>query len=112
MGNHNLIAMKYIIPVVLLLAAQICLAIPKDGLETVNMSIYEAINKAGYQRMLTQRIAKSYFAVLGDIEADNYKKHLKGCAKIFDNNLKELSAYSPTEEIKKQFHTSLLDHPS
>lgn len=95
--------MKSTIYLVLLLAIQVSYAAPVKVEKSVNMTIYEAINKAGYQRMLTQRIAKSYFAILGDMEADSYKKHLKGCAKIFDTNLKELSAYAPTEDIKKQF---------
>lgn len=67
------------------------------------MDIYEAINKAGYQRMLTQRIAKSYLAVVSDIEAQTYKEHLHGSAKMFENNLKELKEYAPTDEVKNQF---------
>lgn len=70
--------------------------------ETENMSVYEAINKAGYQRMLTQRIAKSYLAIMCEIDVNKYKEHLKTSAKLFDSNLKALKEYSPTEEIRNQ----------
>jgi nitrate/nitrite-specific signal transduction histidine kinase len=68
-----------------------------------NMSIYEAINKAGYQRMLTQRIAKCYVSIIANIEPEINKKHLKGSAKTFESNLRELKSYAPTEEIRDQF---------
>jgi len=71
--------------------------------EPLDMSIYEAINKAGYQRMLTQRIAKSYVIVVGDVQATKYKEHLKGCARLFESNLNELNEYAPTDAIKNQF---------
>jgi len=74
----------------------------KSAPEGVNMSIYEAINKAGYQRMLTQRIAKSYMAIVCEVDDEKYKNHLKGSATIFENNLKELNAFAPTEIIKTQ----------
>ena len=83
--------------------AQLATAHPEPQSKRIEMSIYEAINKAGYQRMLTQRIAKSYLAIIGDIDAEAYKSHLKGCAKLFENNLKELSEYAPTDDIKAQF---------
>lgn len=87
----------------LLLVASAAYSAPKPSSEREEMSIYEAINKAGYQRMLTQRIAKSYFAVVADISADRYKKHLLGSARMFENNLRELKNYVATDEIKNQF---------
>lgn len=73
------------------------------AIDAPQMNIYEAINKAGYQRMLTQRIAKCYLSIVADVDADKYKDHLKGSAKLFKENLKELSDNAPTEEIKEQF---------
>ena len=40
--------------------------------------INSAINKAGRQRMLSQRMAKAYFQVGQDIDADRSKKILDG----------------------------------
>lgn len=70
---------------------------------TYNMSIYEAINRAGYQRMLTQRIAKCYLTVVFDLDQDKHRKHLEGSVKVFEKNLRDLSAYSPTLQIGQQF---------
>lgn len=69
----------------------------------LGLSIYEAINKAGYQRMLTQRIAKSYMIIIGNVDPAKHKEHLKGSARLFENNLKELKEYAPTDDIKSQF---------
>lgn len=68
-----------------------------------NMSIYEAINKAGYQRMLTQRVAKCYLSIAAGLDAERQKTHLRGSAKTFENNLNELQEYAPTEKIRDQF---------
>ncbi|CAA6799130.1 MAG: Unknown protein [uncultured Aureispira sp.] len=95
--------MRFVFLFTLVLTSTISFAI-KDAPTTskINMSIAEAINKAGYQRMLTQRIAKSYVAVVCGIDENKYKEHLAGSAKIFESNLKELEAFSPNEEIRVQ----------
>jgi len=89
----------------MLLTTTIIFASPieKGVSNPLDMSIYEAINKAGYQRMLTQRIAKSYMIAVGDSEANKYKEHLKGSARLFENNLKDLKDYAPTDDINNQF---------
>lgn len=71
--------------------------------DKVQMSIYEAINKAGYQRMLTQRIAKCYMAIVCNIDPDRYRTHLNGSAKLFENNLAELQEFAPNDEIRNQY---------
>ncbi len=58
--------------------------------ELGTLSIYEAINKAGYQRMLTQRMAASYLAIVADIRSDRYQQQLSGCVRIFERNLEDL----------------------
>ncbi|MGH1336503.1 MAG: type IV pili methyl-accepting chemotaxis transducer N-terminal domain-containing protein [Aureispira sp.] len=70
---------------------------------TPNMSIYEAINKAGYQRMLTQRVAKCYISITAGLDEDRHKTHLMGSAKAFENNLNELKVYAPNDKIRDQF---------
>ncbi|MFK7795957.1 MAG: type IV pili methyl-accepting chemotaxis transducer N-terminal domain-containing protein, partial [Aureispira sp.] len=68
-----------------------------------DMSIYEAINKAGYQRMLTQRVAKCYVSITAGLDTERHKAHLLGSAKTFESNLNELKNFAPTDEIKDQF---------
>lgn len=70
---------------------------------TPNMSIYEAINKAGYQRMLTQRIAKCYLSIVAGLDVERQRTHLMGSAKAFENNLRELKDFAPTDKIGNQF---------
>lgn len=67
------------------------------------MSVYEAINKADYQRMLTQRIAKSYLSIVAGVEVEIYKTHINGSTKSFENNLKGLQEFAFNQVIKEQF---------
>lgn len=71
--------------------------------QNTNMSIYEAINKAGYQSMLTQRIIKSYINTVYGVESEKYTKHLNGSILIFKNNLTTLKNDAPTAEIRTHF---------
>ena len=66
--------------------------------------ISDAINKAGRQRMLTQRILKSYCMIGVDVQAYQAERQLGSAIKLFDKQLQELLAYSPTRQIR----TSLL----
>lgn len=66
-------------------------------------SINDAINKAGRQRMLSQRAAKSYMAlgqkVLGDVPG----KVLSASVVLFERQLVELKAFAPTAEIRTTY---------
>ncbi len=55
--------------------------------------INEAINKAGRQRMLSQRMAKAWLAVGQDIES----------MALFDRQFVELKSFSPNAEIKSTY---------
>jgi nitrate/nitrite-specific signal transduction histidine kinase len=66
-------------------------------------SIVEAINKSGRQRMLAQRLAKSYLQIGLDIDTDRSRKILDASMSIFDRQLVELRAFAPTAEIKTEF---------
>ncbi|MEN8170014.1 MAG: type IV pili methyl-accepting chemotaxis transducer N-terminal domain-containing protein [Pseudomonadota bacterium] len=62
-------------------------------------SISSAINKAGRQRMLTQRMVKSYCMIGIDVQTDVAEKQLKKAIDLFDLQLSELNAYSHTKLI-------------
>lgn len=66
-------------------------------------NVMDAINKAGRQRMLTQRLAKSYLQIGLDIDAEHSKKILDASLALFDRQLVELRAFAPTAEIKAEF---------
>ncbi|MFC3106876.1 type IV pili methyl-accepting chemotaxis transducer N-terminal domain-containing protein [Undibacterium arcticum] len=60
-----------------------------------------AINKAGRQRMLSQRMAKCYFQIGMGVETEHSKKNLDASLATFERQLNELKAYAPTPEIKE-----------
>lgn len=62
-----------------------------------------AINKAGRQRMLSQRMAKAYFQIGQQIEVDRSKRLLDSSMAVFDRQLVELKNYAPNPEIKEVY---------
>ncbi len=66
-------------------------------------NINDAINKAGRQRMLSQRMAKAYLQIGQDIEADRSRKILDGSISLFDRQLVELKNFAPTPEIRNTY---------
>ncbi len=66
-------------------------------------SLNDAINKAGSQRMLNQRMAKSYLAIgLGVLPAES-ERALASAMALYDRQLIELKAFAPTSEIKETY---------
>ena len=65
--------------------------------------VNSAINKAGRQRMLSQRMAKVYFQIGQQVEVDRSKKALEVSVALFDRQLVELKNYSPTPEIRETY---------
>lgn len=63
------------------------------------LTIDSAINKAGKQRMLTQRITKSYLLIGQDTAADKAQTQLDSSVALFEQTLEELEDFSPTAEI-------------
>ncbi len=62
--------------------------------------INDAINKAGRQRMLTQRLAKAYLQIGLDVETEASKKILDQSMSSFDRQLVELLAFAPAPDIR------------
>jgi hypothetical protein len=62
-------------------------------------SISSAINKAGRQRMLTQRMVKSYCMIGIDVQQDVAEEQLRKSIDLFELQLSELTAYSQTDDI-------------
>lgn len=66
-------------------------------------NLNDAINKAGRQRMLSQRMAKSYLAQgLGVLEAQA-EKTLSNSISVFDRQLVELKVYAPRPDVKTTY---------
>ena len=67
------------------------------------IDVNDAINKAGRQRMLSQRAAKSYMAMGQKIQGEHADKILSASMGLFDRQLAELKAFAPTPEIKNTY---------
>ncbi len=63
----------------------------------------DAINKAGRQRMLSQRMAKAYLAVGQRVVAQRGQDILGASMTLFDRQLGELKAFAPTADIKATY---------
>jgi hypothetical protein len=74
----------------------------EDSLAQIS-DINSAINKAGRQRMLSQRMAKAYLQLGQNVDADRSKKILDGSITLFDRQLVELKNFAPTPEIKNTY---------
>jgi hypothetical protein len=66
-------------------------------------SLNEAINKAGRQRMLSQRMAKAWLALGQGIEIKRAEKVLYDSMALFDRQFVELKAYAPSPEIRATY---------
>jgi len=62
-----------------------------------------AINKAGRERMLSQRMAKAYFQLGLGVDVERSKKVLDSSISLFDRQLVELKNFAPTAEIKDTY---------
>ena len=68
-----------------------------------SLTIGQAVNIAGRQRMLTQRMAKARIYRTMSINTDVSQKELNASVTTFEESLKNLLAYAPTQKVKLRF---------
>jgi len=68
-------------------------------LDVSGMNINEAINKAGRQRMLTQRMTKDYLMIGSGVKVEAAQKELDGSVALFEEQFLELEDFAPTQQI-------------
>ena len=66
-------------------------------------SLNDAINKAGHQRMLSQRMSKAYLALGLDVASQKAQDVINESMARFDRQLVELSAFAPRPDIKATY---------
>ncbi len=67
---------------------------------TTDMTVAAAINKAGRQRMLSQRQAKAWLMIGLGVAPDRGQAILKESTTRFDTQLAELKMYTPTSDVR------------
>jgi hypothetical protein len=65
--------------------------------------INDAVNKAGRQRMLSQRMSKAYLALVENVEASAARQVLDRSVAQFDRQLAELKAFAPAPDIRETY---------
>ncbi len=95
--------MKNILSLIFLAAALLVADAASNSAFAQIANINEAINKAGRQRMLSQRMAKAYLQIGQTVDTERSKKILDTSIALFDRQLVELKNFSPTPEIKNTY---------
>ena len=72
-----------------------------SGIAASALPMGDAIDKAGRQRMLTQRIVKSYCQMGQDVRYRVADKHLKGAIVLFEEQLAQLKAFNKEPETDR-----------
>lgn len=80
----------------LLLLFSLCLALP---VQAEIDSLASAINKAGRQRMLTQRMVKAYCMLGIDVKTEVARQQLHDTIRQFESQLAELKAFAPNAKV-------------
>lgn len=91
--------MKYLFRVVLIAMLGMLTSIAHAQITDLN----SAINKAGRQRMLSQRLAKVYFQIGQQVDQERSRKVLDGSIALFDRQLVEIKNYVVQPEIKETY---------
>ncbi|PIV87906.1 MAG: hypothetical protein COW48_08970 [Hydrogenophilales bacterium CG17_big_fil_post_rev_8_21_14_2_50_63_12] len=82
----------------------VALILPTSRVEAAGITgIGDAINKAGRQRMLSQRMAKAYCQIGLGILPERSQKILAQSQQRFSEQLVELKTYAPTQDIKESY---------
>lgn len=74
---------------------------PFTSAQAAGLSTAEAINKAAWQRTLTQRIAKNYMLVGGHVDLESSTAQLKASISEFEMTLFQLQNNAPNDRITK-----------
>jgi hypothetical protein len=84
-----------------------CMAVLLSGASNFAMAeisdLNSAINKAGRQRMLSQRMAKAYLQIGQNIDTQRSRKVLESSIALFDQQLVELKNFAPSAETKDTY---------
>ncbi len=90
--------MTSLLKTLLIFATILCFQAPTFANETI-LSDGAAINIAGRQRMLSERMVKAYIQLSIDVDVQKAEMQLAAAQKLFKQQLDQLIAYAPTNNI-------------
>jgi len=73
------------------------------GVNAQVSDLADAINKAGRQRMLSQRMGKAWLAMVHNTEGRSAQAVLDKSMALFDRQLVELKAFAPSSDIRETY---------
>jgi hypothetical protein len=82
-------------------AGALALALPAAQAQVLDLN--DAINKAGRQRMLSQRMGKAWLALLLNVEKASAQMVLDKSMAIFDRQLAELKGFAPNADVQATY---------
>lgn len=71
-------------------------------IQAQELSIGEAINKAGRQRMLTQKMTKCYMMIGSQVKVESAREELDAAVALFEEQFLELEDYAPSPLIEEK----------
>jgi nitrate/nitrite-specific signal transduction histidine kinase len=82
-------------------AVAIMVSVQPMAMAAVSLSQGEAVNRAGQQRMLSQRMAKNWVLIAHQAMTNQQAQQLKASIERFDDNLEVLEQYTQSQPILK-----------
>lgn len=101
-GNSGALFRQFLITFILSCMAVLLSGASNDAMAEIS-DINSAINKAGRQRMLSQRMAKAYLQIGQNIDTQRSRKVLESSIALFEQQLVELKNFAPNAETKNTF---------
>lgn len=76
--------------------------------EVPSLTIAEAMNVSGRQRMLSQRMTKAYLMMAMDVDYLSAKRQRKQAIELFESQLAALNKFAPSLKIKEELKKTTL----
>ncbi len=100
-GSKRITPLFFSLSAFFLLSALLLSTSYSPALHAQELTIDSAINKAGRQRMLTQRILKSYLLIGQNVDADSAQRQLDQSIALFEQQLDELDEFTTNRAVRK-----------
>lgn len=105
------VTMLHVFGIFLLLVISTLIYVPKSFAEIMDqptLTIAEAMNVSGRQRMLSQRMTKAYLMMAMDVNYLSAKRQREHAIELFEDQLAALVQFAPSLKIKEELKKTTL----